>query len=74
VKRFRAERFPMPWLHAVDPMREALDSPMAKLFEVRAIPRSILVGADGKIIAADDEIHGAKLEQLLEQLLGRGPQ
>jgi thiol-disulfide isomerase/thioredoxin len=72
VKRFRAERFPMPWLHAIDPEGKALDSSMAKLFQVGAIPRGILVDADGKIIAADDDIRGSKLEQRLEQLLGPG--
>lgn len=69
VKRFRGERFPMPWLHAIDPEGKALDSSMAKLFQVGAIPRGILVDADGKIIAADDDIRGSKLEQRLEQLL-----
>jgi thiol-disulfide isomerase/thioredoxin len=69
VRQFRKERFPMPWLHAIDPELREIQSPMAKDFEVISIPRPLLVDANGTIIATDQECRGAKLEELLHRIL-----
>ena len=69
VRHFRKERFAMPWLHAIDPELREIQSPMAKDFEVISIPRPLLIGRDGAIIATDQECRGAKLEELLKNLL-----
>ena len=39
-------------------------------FEVVAIPRAILVGADGVILASDAECRGERLHETLERVLG----
>jgi thiol-disulfide isomerase/thioredoxin len=73
VRQFRKDRFALPWLHAIDPELREIQSPMAKDFEVIAIPRPLLVGRDGTIIATDQECRGAKLEELLKRLLTPPP-
>ncbi|NIO29261.1 MAG: hypothetical protein GTO29_11990 [Candidatus Latescibacteria bacterium] len=45
-------------------------SDIAKTFEVVAIPKPILVGKDGKIIATESELRGEKLHETLERILG----
>ncbi|MGH9379645.1 MAG: thioredoxin-like domain-containing protein [Thermoanaerobaculia bacterium] len=67
VEEFRAERFPMPWEHAV--VEEGMDSPVAKTFEIVAIPRPILVGPDGTILAMEGDLRGDDLEPTLERFL-----
>ncbi|GAC1432592.1 MAG: hypothetical protein NVSMB6_30500 [Burkholderiaceae bacterium] len=69
VRQFRKERFPMPWLHAIDPQLRELQDPMAKDFEVISIPRPVLVDADGTVVATDQECRGSKLEELLKRFL-----
>lgn len=69
VPRFRRERQPMPWLHSIDPELRGMDSPMAKDFDVKGIPRAVLVGPDGTVIAADDDLKGERLERTLERIL-----
>ena len=69
VRQFRKERFPMTWLHAIDPELREIQSPMARDFEVVSIPRPVLVDASGTIIATDLECRGTKLEELLKRVL-----
>jgi thiol-disulfide isomerase/thioredoxin len=69
VRQFRKDRFAMPWLHAIDPELRELQSPMATDFEVVSIPRPVLVGANGVIVATDQDCRGSKLEELLQRLL-----
>jgi thiol-disulfide isomerase/thioredoxin len=69
VHQFRKERFPMPWLHAIDPELSEIQSPMARDFEVLSIPRPVLVDANSSIIATDQECKGAKLEELLQHVV-----
>lgn len=73
VSQFRKDRFALPWLHAIDPELREIQSPMAKDFEVISIPRPLLIGRDGTIIATDEECRGAKLEELLKRLLNPLP-
>jgi thiol-disulfide isomerase/thioredoxin len=68
IRQFRKERT-MPWLHAIDPQFRELQSPMAKDFDVLAIPRAVLADANGIVIATDQECRGSKLEELLKRLL-----
>jgi thiol-disulfide isomerase/thioredoxin len=74
VRQFRKDRFAMPWLHAIDPQLRELESPVAKDFEVVSIPRPVLVGRDGIIVATDQECRGSKLEERLKSLLSSPPQ
>lgn len=68
VRQFRKDRFAMPWLHAIDPELREIESPAAKAFEVISIPRPVVIGRDGAIIAVDQECRGVKLEELLKRL------
>jgi len=69
VRQFRKQRFPMPWLQAIDPQFRELQSPMAKDFEVFSIPRPVLVDSNGIVVGTDEECRGSKLEELLKRLL-----
>ncbi len=69
VDAFRAGRFPMPWLHVWN--GDGFGGGLAQAFEVRAIPKPILVGPDGTILATSSQaLRGANLEQTLADLLG----
>ncbi|MEM1043445.1 MAG: TlpA disulfide reductase family protein [Bacteroidota bacterium] len=69
VEAFRAERFPMPWLHVWN--GDGFGGGMAQAFEVRAVPKPILVGPDGTIlITSSTNLRGANLERTLASLLG----
>ena len=69
VKRFRKEKFPLAWLHAIDPQLQATESEMVKQFEVNFYPTIFLVdAASGKIVAMNEELRGEKLTELLKKL------
>jgi thiol-disulfide isomerase/thioredoxin len=63
VDDFRARRWKMPWLHGFLP--DDFRNPIARSFEVLAIPRPILVGADGKIVAVGDALRGESLSRTI---------
>jgi thiol-disulfide isomerase/thioredoxin len=63
VARFRKGRWPMPWFHTF--VTNGPQSEFAKAFEILAIPKAILVGRDGTIIAAGQELRGEKLLSVL---------
>ena len=69
VTRFRKEKFPMPWLHAIDPQLRATEGKMAKQMEVYFYPTTLLVDSSGKIIATTEELRDEKLTELLKKLL-----
>jgi alkyl hydroperoxide reductase subunit AhpC len=69
VDKFRKERYPMPWLHSIDPDLKEWDSQMVKDFDVGGIPRAVLVDANGMIIAKDQDARADKLEETLEKVL-----
>lgn len=50
-------------------VQDGFDSEVARKFELSAIPRSILVDPEGKIVAIDDDARGTKLLLLLEKQL-----
>ena len=61
--------YDIPWPNVSDEM--AFDSPFALMCRVQAIPASILVNADGGTVGRN--LHGAALEERLEELLGGVP-
>ena len=65
--KFRATRWPMPWVNAW--AAGGLESPSIKPFELFGIPRAMLVGPDGTVIALDGELRGLWLRATLERLL-----
>lgn len=63
VVKFRKDKWKMPWMNAfVGPFgsNKLLDN-----FEVVGIPKPILVGKDGTILAMEGELRGANLEKTL---------
>lgn len=68
VVRYRAAKWPMPWAHAF--ARRGFASQEASHFEVAGIPKAILVGPDGVIVAEDSELRGAALHETLARILG----
>jgi len=60
---------PMPWKHAF--VEGAKKSTLADAYGVVGIPKAILVGPDGKIVATDAELKGKQLEVTLEKFLGK---
>jgi len=68
IADFRRDELPMPWLHAF----HGWDDDAVAAFEVNAIPRAILVGADGVILASDVDCQGERLHETLERVLGEG--
>lgn len=67
IAPFRAARYPMAWKHVFTP--GVWKSPAAGLFEVSSIPKPILVGPDGRIIAVTTGLRGEELEKTLETYL-----
>jgi thiol-disulfide isomerase/thioredoxin len=68
VERFRAGRWPMPWLHTF--AEGGLEHPTLKAFEIRFLPRTVLIDGEGRIVAVDDELRGERLAETLERVLG----
>jgi len=67
ITRFRAQKWKMPWLHAF--MYEESNKKVVNTFEVMAIPRPILVGPKGTILAMEGELRGKKLLDTLSKWL-----
>jgi len=71
IRRFRVRHRSMPWLHGFigrDELKPG--SRTADYFEVPEIPKSILVGRDGRIVSAGRELLGDGLEKALGKLIG----
>lgn len=68
IKPFR-QKWAMPWNHGFAP--GVWQSQIAELFEASSIPKPILVGPDGKIIAITTGLRGADLEKTLSTYLKR---
>ncbi len=60
---------PMPWKHAF--IEGGFQSPLAEAYGVKGIPKALLIGPDGKILASGGDLRGAKLEPTLEKFLGK---
>jgi len=59
----------MPWNHAF--VEDGFRSPLADAYGVRGIPKPVLVGPDGKILATETDLRGRNLERTLEKFLGK---
>lgn len=59
---------PMPWHHAF--VEKGFQSDLAKAFAVTGIPKPILVGPDGRIVAMGGDLRGDALEATLAKFLG----
>ncbi|MBI1754314.1 MAG: TlpA family protein disulfide reductase [Acidobacteria bacterium] len=59
---------PMPWKHAF--IDGGFQSPLAEAFGVKSIPKALLIGPDGKIVASGAQLRGANLEKTLAKILG----
>lgn len=68
VKKFRGKRFAMPWMHTV--LTGIFKDPVCEKFEVMGVPKPILVGPDGMIVATEPDLRGEELEKTLEKFLG----
>ncbi len=55
----------MPWFNSLLP---GFDSETAKAFEVVGIPKPVLVGPDGHIIAIGEDLRGARLLDTLAKV------
>ena len=58
VAEFRKSKWPMPWFNC---LLSGFDSEAAKAFEVVGVPKPVLVGPDGRIIATEEELRGTSL-------------
>lgn len=67
VTKFRGKKWTMPWLHAF--VKDNFKSDAAQAFEVSGIPKPILVGPDGTILASETALRGDKLEETLAKYL-----
>jgi thiol-disulfide isomerase/thioredoxin len=60
---------PMPWKHTF--LEGAFKNPLSEAYGVKSIPKPVLVGPDGRIVANGGQLHGANLEKTLETFLGK---
>jgi hypothetical protein len=56
----------MPWLHTY--VQNGAESDLAAELDVVNIPRAILIGRDGSILATNEALRGEKLEQTLARV------
>jgi len=59
---------PMPWKHAFLPGGKL--NPVSEAYGAAGIPKYVLVGPDGRILASDAELRGASLEAVVGKFLG----
>lgn len=68
VHEFREEKWPMPWLHSYVDRDLAME--LHDTFEIPGIPRPILVGPEGKILAEGVSLRGDNLLPMIEAVMG----
>ena len=70
VAPYRAQAAtPMPWKHAF--IEGGFQNPLSEAYGVKGIPKPLLIGPDGKIVASGTQLRGKNLERTLEQFLGK---
>ncbi|HJV90736.1 MAG TPA: TlpA disulfide reductase family protein [Holophagaceae bacterium] len=68
VGRFRKEPgHAMPWKHAY--LSGGFDHDLVRTLGINSIPRPVLLGPDGRVVASGDELRGADLLTTLERVL-----
>jgi thiol-disulfide isomerase/thioredoxin len=60
---------PMPWKHAF--IEGGFKNPLADAYGVMSIPKALLIGPDGTILASGAALRGPKLQGTLEKFLGK---
>jgi len=63
IKEFREKQYKMPWLNAY--LGPDWMQPLVKSFEVEGIPKPLLIGKDGRILATEKDLRGDKLDKTL---------
>jgi thiol-disulfide isomerase/thioredoxin len=69
LTKFRKDKWPLPWFNAFETYSET--SPLVREFELVSIPKPVLVGRDGTIIAAGGDVRGENLHKTLATVFGR---
>jgi thiol-disulfide isomerase/thioredoxin len=70
IAPFRAQAAtPMPWKHAF--IEGGFQNPISDAYGVKGIPKPLLIGPDGKIVASGGQLRGENLEKTLEHFLGK---
>jgi thiol-disulfide isomerase/thioredoxin len=69
IAKFRKSTWPMPWFNVL--LEGGIDGPLAKSFEVAGMPKPILIGKDGQILAEEKELRGEELDKTLSRILGQ---
>jgi thiol-disulfide isomerase/thioredoxin len=67
VRAFRDGEWKMPWLQAF--ASRGFDNDQLKRLEIMMIPRIFLIGRDGKVLAADNDLRGEHLLPTLRHAL-----
>jgi thiol-disulfide isomerase/thioredoxin len=67
VWTFRKSKWPMPWLHTY--VEGGTRSELARTFEIIGIPKPVLVGPDGTILAVGNDLRGDGLAKTLARVL-----
>ena len=71
VRKYREGQWKMPWLQAF--AAGGWGNDQLKRLEIMMIPRAFLIGRDGKVLAADDELRGDRLLPTLRKALETAP-
>ncbi|GLH73579.1 hypothetical protein GETHLI_20810 [Geothrix limicola] len=70
IAPFRAQAAtPMPWKHAY--IEGGFTNPLSEAYGVKGIPKPLLIGPDGKIVASGAQLRGENLEKTLAKFLGK---
>ncbi len=67
IDKFLKGKWKMPWMHVF--VHQIMKGDISKKFEVGGIPKAILVGPDGRILATDLELRGENLEKTLSKFI-----
>ncbi len=65
VRKFQRQVIAMPWINVLE--NQGPQSEIAKQFDVRGLPLTILVDEEGRIIAAGRDLRGARLMDALQE-------
>lgn len=69
IAPFRAQpATPMPWKHAF--IEGGFQNPLSEAYGVKGIPKPLLIGPDGKIVASGADLRGENLAKTLAKFLG----
>jgi thiol-disulfide isomerase/thioredoxin len=67
VRQFRTGEWRMPWLHAF--AAAGMDSPQMRQLEILFVPRMVLVGREGTILAVDEGLRGQGMTATIRRAL-----